>query len=51
MASAHRLPGALGPKGFDEQSGGGLVDAYQAILAVAPAAVDAAIVTPASDNR
>ena len=49
-ASAHRLSAAPGSNGLGDQTGGGLVDAYQAVLAVAPAAVDAAIVTPAADH-
>jgi subtilisin family serine protease len=54
-ASAHRL-GALGANDVranhpDDQSGAGLVDAYRALLAVGPAAVDAAVVTPVSDRQ
>jgi subtilisin family serine protease len=45
--TAHRL----GSKGPDDQFGAGLVDAYQAVLSVAPVAVDAASVTPAADRR
>jgi Subtilase family/Fervidolysin N-terminal prodomain len=41
----------LGPKGIDPQFGAGLVDAYQAILSVKPAAIGTAagIVPPASE--
>jgi subtilisin family serine protease len=51
IASAHRLSGGLVPKVLDDQSGGGLVDAYQAILAVTPASVDAVNMIPAADQR
>jgi subtilisin family serine protease len=42
MASARHFGG----KPIDEQSGGGLVDAYQAVLAVAPAAGNATSLAP-----
>ena len=38
----------LGTEPVDNQSGGGLVDAYQAILAVTPLAADHAVVIPAA---
>jgi len=42
----------LGSKGPNDQFGAGLVDAYQAVLSVAPVAIDAASVTPAAvDGR
>jgi subtilisin family serine protease len=47
MASAQRL----GSKPVDEQSGGGLVDVYQAILTVAPAAASEKTVTPAVNRQ
>jgi subtilisin family serine protease len=47
MTSAHHL----GDKPIDDQSGGGLVDAYQAILAIAPMAAEQVTVTPVSDKR
>ena len=46
MASARHL----GPKPVDDQSGGGLVDAYQAILAVAPATGNETNLTPAANR-
>jgi subtilisin family serine protease len=54
-ATAHRL-GSAGTDKEDDQSGAGLVDAYQAVLAVAPApvapvAVDAANVVPVNAGR
>jgi hypothetical protein len=45
--TAHRL----GSNGPDDQFGAGLVDAYQAVLSVAPVAVDAASATPAVERR
>ena len=47
MASAHHL----GTQPVDNQTGGGLVDAYQAIMTVAPMAGGEAVVIPASDRR
>lgn len=48
VTTAHHL----GAQGIDDhQSGGGLVDAYQAILAVAPAAASEAVVTPAANRQ
>lgn len=47
MASAQRLSA----KPIDEQSGGGLVDVYQAILTVAPAAASEQTVTPAINRQ
>ena len=40
----------LGSKPIDDQSGGGLVDAYQAVLAVAPATGDETNLTPAANR-
>lgn len=47
MASAQRL----GSNPVDEQSGGGLIDVYQAILTVAPSAASEQTVVPAADRR
>ena len=47
MKSARRL----GANPVDEQSGGGLVDAYQAILAVGPAEASETIATPAATRQ
>jgi hypothetical protein len=44
--TAHRLD-----KAADDQSGSGLVDAYQAVLSLAPAPVDAANILPAAARR
>jgi hypothetical protein len=44
MASAHHL----GPKVPDGQSGAGLVDAYQALVTIAPVATGQNLVIPAS---
>jgi subtilisin family serine protease len=41
----------LGAKPVDDQSGGGLVDAYQAILAITPATGTETNVTPAADRQ
>jgi subtilisin family serine protease len=46
MTSAHHL----GSEAVDAQSGGGLVDAYQAVLAVAPAAGSETNLTPAANR-
>ena len=46
MASAHRLGGTPA----DGQSGAGLVDAYQAVLSVAPAAGTETNLTPATSR-
>jgi subtilisin family serine protease len=46
MASAHRLGGSPA----DGQSGAGLVDAYQAVLSVAPAAGTETNLTPATSR-
>jgi subtilisin family serine protease len=46
MASAHHLGGTPA----DDQSGGGLVDAYQAVLSVAPAAGNETNLTPATNR-
>jgi subtilisin family serine protease len=46
MASAHRLGGTPA----DDQSGAGLVDAYQAVLSVAPAAGTETNLTPATSR-
>lgn len=40
----------LGSKSVDDQSGGGLVDAYQAVLAVAPAGATETLATPAANR-
>jgi subtilisin family serine protease len=45
--TAHRL----GSKGSDDQFGAGLVDAYQAVLSVAPLAIDAASATPSPERQ
>ncbi|WP_172842036.1 S8 family peptidase [Bradyrhizobium lablabi] len=47
MASARHL----GSTPVDDQSGGGLVDAYQAILTVAPAEASETTVTPAANRQ
>jgi subtilisin family serine protease len=47
MASAQRLSA----KPVDEQSGGGLVDVYQAILTVAPSAASEQTATPAVNRQ
>jgi hypothetical protein len=50
--TAHRLGSKGIDKGIaDDQSGAGLVDAYQAVLSLVPAALDAANVLPASARR
>jgi subtilisin family serine protease len=42
----------LGPKGLDSQFGAGLVDAYQAVLSIAPLSADAtAAVLPVMDSK
>jgi subtilisin family serine protease len=46
--TAHHLGAG---KAADDQSGAGLVDAYQAVLSLAPAPVDAANVIPAAARR
>jgi subtilase family protein len=48
IGSAHRVGT---DKATDDQSGAGLVDAYQAVLAVMPAPIDAANVLPAAVRR
>jgi subtilisin family serine protease len=47
VTSAHRL----GANPVDDQSGGGLVDAYQAILAVTPAESTETVLTPAVSRQ
>jgi subtilisin family serine protease len=47
VTSAHRL----GANPVDDQSGGGLVDAYQAILAVTPAESTETVLTPATSRQ
>jgi hypothetical protein len=49
--TAHRLGSKGTDKAADDQSGAGLVDAYQAVLSLLPAPVDAANATPAAVSR
>jgi subtilase family protein/fervidolysin-like protein len=49
--TAHHLGSKGTDKAADDQSGAGLVDAYQAVLSLLPAPVDAANVTPAAVRR
>jgi subtilisin family serine protease len=49
--TAHYLGSKGTDKAADDQSGAGLVDAYQAVLSLVPAPIDAANVTPASVRR
>jgi subtilisin family serine protease len=49
--TAHQLGAKGTDKAADGQSGAGLVDAYQAVLSLAPAPVDAANVLPAAAVR
>jgi subtilisin family serine protease len=49
--TAHHLGSKGTDKAVDDQSGAGLVDAYQAVLSLVPAPVDASNVTPAAVRR
>jgi subtilisin family serine protease len=49
--TAHHLESKGIDKAADDQSGAGLVDAYQAVLSLVPAPIDAANATPAAVRR
>jgi subtilisin family serine protease len=51
IGTAHHLVSKGNDKTADDQSGAGLVDAYQAVLSLAPTAVDAANMIPAEVRR